>query len=275
VHPLELWLVAYLRQHPNAVLSEVLSASTAERQTVYGWLFKTQRRRAQDKRIRSLLELQAFLEIHRSWQRLGYPFASMTPSLASAIGSSGDRPAALAKLMGIVVNGGLSYPTVLIDRVDFATDTPYETSLARAEVAGERVMSPEVAAVVRGAVVDVVEKGTARGLNPALQRDGSMRHIVGGKTGTGDHRYETFAPGGRLIESRVVERAATFVFLIDDRFFGTVTAYVAGPTAARYEFTSALPVRLLGILMPALSPLLDSSPTPSASTRTARLSPSR
>jgi hypothetical protein len=48
---------------------------------------------------------------------------------------------------------------------------------------------------------------------------------------------------------------------------------VAGPTAARYEFTSALPVRLLGILMPALSPLLDSPPTP---TRTARLSsPSR
>jgi membrane peptidoglycan carboxypeptidase len=133
-------------------------------------------------------------------------------------------------------------------------------------------MSPEVAAVVRGAVVDVVEKGTARGLNAALQRDRGPRHIVGGKTGTGDHRYETFAPGGRLIESRVVERAATFVFLIDDRFFGTVTAYVAGPTAARYEFTSALPVRLLGILMPALSPLLDSPPTPSLPTRTARLS---
>jgi len=272
VHPLELWLVAYLRQHPGAELSEVLQASTAERQTVYRWLFKTQRRRAQDKRIRSLLELQAFLEIHRGWQRLGYPFASMTPSLASAIGSSGDRPAALARLMGIVVNGGVSYPTVIIDRVDFAADTPYETSLTRSEVPGERVMSPEVAAVVRGAVVDVVEKGTARGLNAALQRDRGPRHIVGGKTGTGDHRYETFAPGGRLIESRVVERAATFVFLIDDRFFGTVTAYVAGPTAARYEFTSALPVRLLGILMPALSPLLDSSPTPSLPTRTARLS---
>src|SRR5262249_58005776 len=208
VHPLELWLVAYLRQHRNAEVAEVLQASTGERQTVYGWLCKTQRRRAQDKRIRSLLELQAFLEIHRGWQRCGSPCASMTPSLASAIGSSGDRPAALAKLMGIVVNGGLSYPTVLIDRVDFATDTPYETSLARAEVPGERVMSPEVAALVRGAVVDVVEKGTARGLNPALQRDGVPQHVVGGKTGTGDHRYETFAPEGRPIESRVAEREA-------------------------------------------------------------------
>src|SRR5262249_61271274 len=112
-------------------------------------------------------------------------------------------------------------------------------------------------------------------LTPGAQPDHGPGTCVGGKTGTGDHRYKPFAAGGRLIESRVVERAATFVFLIDDRFFGTVTAYVAGPTAARYEFTSALPVRLLGILMPVLSPLLDSSPTPSAKTRTARLSPSR
>lgn len=55
----------------------------------------------------------------------------------------------------------------------------------------------------------------------------------------------------------MVSRVATFTFLIDDRFFGTVTAYVPGPAAANYEFTSVLPVRLLGILMPALSPLID------------------
>jgi hypothetical protein len=95
VHPLELWLVAYLRRHPAARLSEVLSASAGERQAVYSWLFNTQRRHAQDKRIKSLLEMQVFLEIQRRWQRLGYPFASITPSLAAAIGSSGDRPAAL------------------------------------------------------------------------------------------------------------------------------------------------------------------------------------
>ncbi len=269
VHPLELWVVAYLRQHPDAELSEVLNASAGERQTVYGWLFKTHRRHAQDKRIRNLLELQAFLEIHRGWQRLGYPFASVTPSLASAIGSSGDRPAALARLMGIIANGGTSYPSVLIDRLDFAANTPYETSLARSEVAGEQVMAPEVVAVVRRSIVNVVEQGTARGLMPALAREGGTRHVIGGKTGTGDHRYETYAPGGRLIESRVVERAATFVFMIDDRFFGTMTAYVAGPKAARYEFTSALPVRLLGILLPALSPLIDSAPEPGASARAA------
>jgi membrane peptidoglycan carboxypeptidase len=264
VHPLELWVAAYLRQDPDAELSRVLHASAGERQTVYGWLFKTRRRHAQDKRIRNLLELQAFLEVHRSWQRQGYPFASVTPSLASAIGSSGDRPAALARLMGIIANGGRSYPTVLIDRLDFAADTPYEASLASSPGAGEQVLAPDVAAVVRRSLLDVVEQGTARGLVATLAREGRTRHVIGGKTGTGDHRYETYAPGGRLVESRVVERVATFVFMIDDRFFGTMTAYVAGPTAARYEFTSALPVRLLAILLPALSPLLDTPPAPGA-----------
>ncbi len=259
VHPLELWLVAYRRRHPDAQLSRVLDASAGERQAVYSWLFKTGRRHAQDTRIRSLLELGAFLEIQRGWQRLGYPFESMTPSLAAAIGSSGDRPAALAQLMGIIVNRGVSYPTVAVDRLDFGAGTPYETRLRRSEGAGERVMAPEVASVVRQALVDVVEHGTARGLNGALQRTDVSSHVFGGKTGTGDHRYDTFGPGGRLVESRVVERAATFVFLIDDRFFGTVTAYVAGPKAAQYGFTSALPVRLLGVLLPVLSPLIDAN----------------
>ena len=54
---------------------------------------------------------------------------------------------------------------------------------------------------------------------------------------------------------------STFMFMIDDRFFGTLTAYVPGEQAAQYEFTSGLPVRLLGYLMPTLSPLLD-APVP-------------
>jgi membrane peptidoglycan carboxypeptidase len=262
VHPLELWLLDYLRAHPAATLSDTISASAAERQEVYGWLFKTSRRNAQDKRIASLLEMEAFLLIQRGWERLGYPFASVTPSLASAIGASGDRPAALAELMGIIVNGGVRHPTVLVDRLDFASDTPYETRLSYTGPAGPQVLAPEIAAVVRGALTEVVAEGTARGLREALRRGGDT-HVVGGKTGTGDHRYDTFAPGGRLIESRVVNRAATFVFQIDDRFFGTITAYVPGREAARYQFTSALPVRLLGLLLPALSPLLD-APAPAA-----------
>jgi len=159
----------------------------------------------------------------------------------------------------------MSYPTLLVERLAFAARTPYEARLVqRAERAGERVMAPEVALVVRRALVDVVEQGTAQSLRARLRRPSGDSYVAGGKTGTGDHRYETFAPGGRLIESRVVERAATFVFLIGDRFFGTITAYVAGRQAAQYEFTSALPVRLLGILLPTLAPLLGAEEAPAA-----------
>ena len=219
VHPLELWLLDHLRTHPGASLADVLGASADERQEVYRWLFKTSRKNAQDKRIANLLELGAFLEIQRGWERLGYPFASLTPSLASAIGASGDRPAALAELMGIVVNDGVRYPTVMVEQIHFAAATPYETRMSHPGSAGQQVLAPEIAAVVRNALTDVVSNGTARSLGELLKRDGG-RHVVGGKTGTGDHRFETYAPGRRLIESRVVNRAATFVFKVDDRFFG-------------------------------------------------------
>ncbi|MET0849496.1 MAG: transglycosylase domain-containing protein [Candidatus Rokuibacteriota bacterium] len=257
IHPLELWLVAYLRRRPEADLAEILGASAAERQEVYGWLFKTRHRYAQDRRIASLLELEVFLELHRGWQRLGYPFASLTPSLGTAIGSSGDRPAALAELMGIIVNDGIRLPTVLVERLTVGAGTPYEARLARIPAEGRRVMAPEVAQTVKRALADVVEQGTARSLGEALRGDGRARHVAGGKTGTGDHRYERYGAGGRRIDSRVVSRAATFVFAIDDRFFGTVTAYVPGRAAGSYEFTSALPVKLLGGLLPALAPVLD------------------
>ncbi len=78
--------------------------------------------------------------------------------------------------------------------------------------------------------------------------------LVGGKTGTGDNRYDTFGACGRLIGQRVVDRTATFVFFLGDRFFGTITAYVPGAVAIRYDFTSALAVQLLKALEPRLRP---------------------
>jgi len=264
VHPLELWVVGYLRRHPGAGIGQVVRASSAERQAVYSWLFLTRHRNAQDHRIASLLELEAFLDLHRGWERLGYPFASLTPSLATAIGSSGDRPAALAELMGIILNDGVRQPTVLIDRLEFAVGTPYETRLGRAEQPPTQVLAPEVAAVVRGVLTQVVERGTARGLRPSLARAGGGTHAIGGKTGTGDHRYFVYGKNGSVVESRVVSRAATFVFMLDERYFGTVTAYVPGPEAGRFHFTSALPVRIVGLLMPSFDKL--SSPAPATAT---------
>ena len=267
VHPLELWVAGYLRRHPGAGMGQVVRASAAERQGVYGWLFFTRHRNAQDNRIASLLELEAFLDLHRSWERVGYPFASLTPSLATAIGSSGDRPAALAELMGIVLSNGVRQPTALLDGLDFATGTPYETRMGRAETPPTQVIAPEIAAVVRGALVQVVEAGTARGLRPALTAPGGPLHTAGGKTGTGDHRFFVYGKNGSVVESRVVSRAATFVFMLDERYFGTVTAYVPGPEAARFHFTSALPVRIAALMMPTLGEL--ARPPAADPTRTA------
>ena len=160
-------LVSYLRRHPGAGIGQVVQASSAERQAVYNWLFLTRHRNAQDHRIATLLEIEAFLDLHRGWERLGYPFASLTPSLATAIGSSGDRPAALAELMGIIVNNGMRQPTVLVDDLDFAVDTPYETRLGRTELPTSQVLAPEIATVVRGVLTQVVDVGTARVLRDA------------------------------------------------------------------------------------------------------------
>ena len=252
LHPLELWLVSYLVHHPQAKLQQVMAASTNERQEVYRWLFKSGRKYAQDMRIRSLLELQAFAEVHQFWKRLGYPFETLTPSYASAIGASGDRPAALATLMGILLNDGVLYPSMRFDSFHFAAGTPYETRLALPSVQGVRLLPPEVAAAARSALINVVEQGTARRLKGVYQP-----LQVGGKTGTGDHRRESYGARGRLIGARVVSRAATFVFFLGDRFFGVVTAYVTGPEAARYHFTSALPVQVFKGLAPILMPYLE------------------
>ena len=257
LHPLELWVAGHLRHHPKATLRDVIKASREQRQEVYVWLFKTRHKGAQDARIRNQLEVEAFTEVHRMWRRLGYPFGALTPSYASALGASGDRPAALAELMGIVVNGGLRLPVTHVAALEFAQGTPYETRLEYRPPKPERVLESAVADVVRRAVIGVVEDGTAKRLKGALvRRDGHVVEI-GGKTGTGDHRFDTYGRGGRLIASRVVDRSATLVFLIGDRYYGTMMAYAHEPYAANYKFTSAMPVQLLKALAPTLLPLLE------------------
>jgi membrane peptidoglycan carboxypeptidase len=257
VHPLELWLVEFLRQRAGATLNEVFAASGQQRQEVYAWLFKPGKKNAQDVRIRDLLEQDAFVEIQRAWRRLGYPFESLTPSYATAIGASGDRPAALAELMGIIANNGDRLPVARIGSLAFARGTPYETQLAYQPPMAEPVMPAAVAQVVRRSLVDVVQAGTARRLKEALLLPNGAVVEVGGKTGTGDHRYDVHGSGGRLISSRVVNRTATFAFLIGDRHFGTVMVYVHEPHAAKYKFTSALPVQLLKAMAPVLTPALE------------------
>ena len=133
IHPLELWVVGYLRNHEKAGWKEVADASVKERQEVYSWLFNTHRKHAQDKRIAGLIEVEAFLKIHAQWKKMGYPFDSLVPSYATVLGASADRPAALAEMMGIIVNDGLRKPVQRIDSLHFAKGTPYETLVKHAK----------------------------------------------------------------------------------------------------------------------------------------------
>ncbi len=256
IHPLELWLVSYLHKTPGATLSQIIAASGEQRQEVYEWLFKTHNKKTQESRIHQMLELEAFQEIAINWRQLGYSFEALTPSYASALGASGDRPASLAELMGIIVNKGVMLPVMKLQSMKFAQGTPYETDMMHRDAGGTRVLPEEITDVVRRSLIDVVQGGTGVRLKGGFtQKDGSVIEI-GGKTGTGDQRFVTYAPGGKLLESRVVNRSATFVFLIGERFFGTLTAYVHEPYAANYTFTSALMVQLLKSLIPALQPVV-------------------
>lgn len=255
IHPLEVWVARYLVENPEATRAEVIRESAGARQEVYRWLFITRSRNAQDRRIRSLLEVEAFLDLGEDWKRLGYPFDDLTPSLATSIGSSGDRPASLAELVGILVNDGVRYPVIRVEELHFADNTPFETRMERIPSQGVRVLSPEVARVARAALVDVVESGTARRVRGAVTRPDGSVVPMGGKTGTGDNRYNVYSAGGRLVTSRAVSRTSTFVFFFGDRFYGVMTAFVQGEEADRYDFTSALPAQVVRLLGTELSTL--------------------
>lgn len=257
LHPLELWTANYLRRHPEALLSELFEASENERQEVYRWLFKTRRKNAQDARIRTMLEIEAFEEIHQGWKRVGYPFDSLVPSYATAIGSSADRPAALADLVGIILNDGVSYPSIRTRRLKFAEDTPYETVLRPTMAEPERVMRPEIAAILREALIGVVESGTAIRAKGAFKGADGKIIPVGGKTGTGDNQYEVYGADPAAPPKWIRNRTATFVFTIGDRFFGTVTVFVSGPESRTFGFTSSLPVQILKVLAPSLMPMIE------------------
>jgi len=102
----------------------------------------------------------------------------------------------------------------------------------------------------------VVENGTGRRARGGIKLPGGAMLAIGGKTGTGDNRFQQFGAHGWLLGSHVVNRTAAFVFFIGDRFYGTILAFVPGKAAANYKFTSALAVQVLKDLEPRLLPLL-------------------
>jgi len=252
-HPLEIWCAREVAGNPAATWDVVLDRSTAVRQQAQRWLFDPRLKRAQDLRLRTIIEQDAFDRIAVDWRRLAFPFQHLVPSYATAIGSSADRPEALAELIGIVVNDGVRRPPRFIRDLRFGSDTPYEALYAKTPDLDQRVMSVSEARALRGALGQVVARGTAERLNGAFRTEGGDTISLGGKTGSGDNRLHFFAHGGRLITTHAVNRTATFVFYLGDRYYGVLTASVSGPRAGDYTFTSALPLQVLKLLAPQIS----------------------
>ncbi|MDK9706637.1 MAG: transglycosylase domain-containing protein [Desulforhopalus sp.] len=257
LHPLELWLLDYLQQPGVKSQKDAMEKSAEVRREVYGWLLRTKAKNARDSRVRIVLEIDAFSDIHRRWANLGYPFEQLVPSLATALGSSGDRPAALAELIGILLNNGKRYPTHRFTRVEFAKDTPYETIVEPPPPQPQQVLNPDVARIVKETMGKVVSEGTARRLlNSFQQADGSPLPI-GGKTGTGDNRIFSSGTAGAKTSSKALNRTATFVFYLGDRHFGVLTAFVSGKSATAFSFTSALPLQVLKGMVPVILPYIN------------------
>ncbi|MDR3450897.1 MAG: transglycosylase domain-containing protein [Alphaproteobacteria bacterium] len=263
VNPMELWLVSYWQDHPDADRRELLSASRDVRIASYAWLFNPNLKHAQDNRIRIMLEQDAFAHIQKRWARLGYPFDRLTPSYATAIGSSADRPGALAELVGIILANGERMPVERFETLEFGAGTPYDTVLKHDDNGQpQHVLDPAICRVMRGVMQEVVQNGTATKVRDVYRDAAGNPLPIGGKTGTGDQRYDEFGHGGHIVSSRVLNRTGTFVFYIGDRFFGAITAHVAGEDAAGYKFSSALSAQMLRDLAPIINPLInEAAPT--------------
>ncbi|MDG5816856.1 transglycosylase domain-containing protein [Chitinispirillales bacterium ANBcel5] len=255
IHPLKIWTAAHLLQNPNASLQSAYKASKPDLKDVYRWLY-TADTAAQNSRIRTVLEMEAFKQIHQSWRKLGYPFPNLVPSYATSLGSSADNPLALAQLAGIIQSGGKKYPTQRIKQIHFAKDTPYEAILSKNtnQDNSKRVLSEPVAATLKELLFDVVENGTAMRVRNMFGPSSTVR--IGGKTGTGDHRHRTVNHMGVVVNEEVRNRTAAFVFVIGDNHFGVITAMVKGEKAKDYSFTSSLTAQLLRMLEPVLSEVL-------------------
>jgi cell division protein FtsI/penicillin-binding protein 2 len=248
--PVEVWCAGELVKNPALSWRELLDRSTDARHAAMSWLFRERNRRAQDLRLRIQIERDAFARMTPYWRRLGFPFERLVPSYATAIGSSSDRPSALADLLGIVVNDGIRRDDRSVLELRFGIGTPYHSVFRPSSSGDERVMDPAVARAIRSVLRDVVDEGTARRVKGAFEGEDGEPLVVGGKTGSGDNRFETFGRAGRLKSSRAQSRTAVFAFYIGDRHFGVLTACVTGRDAEDYGFTSSLPLAVLKLLAP-------------------------
>jgi membrane peptidoglycan carboxypeptidase len=245
LHPILLYVAKKMIENPTITYSQLVAESERVRIESYNWLFKNKKKQAQWIRVYSVLEAQGFEAILDQWQKIGFPFEYIVPSLATALGSSGDKPRALAKLVGIALNDGKDFREPIIEELHFAKDTPYEVILARKTPppTSEQVMTYEVAQVIKNVLRDTVETGTAVKIKETFKP-----LVAGGKTGTGDNQLKEVRADGSIIDQTALSRTATFVFYIGTKWYGSITVHVDQDEADHSTFTSSYAVTLLKLL---------------------------
>lgn len=266
LHPIELWLVRELMRAPQQAdrTLEALQASMERdvRPEIYAWLTDSKRKRNQDNKIYTMLEQDAFRAIQREWARMGYPFEDLVPSLATALGASGDRPESLSKLMGIIMARGKKYPVSRLESIEFAVGTPYAFGVQARPDEGVPVLHEEVAEALQEVLGLVVQRGTAVRARPLTTQP--LFADLMGKTGTGDHTLKHMSASGHVIEGKAVSRAGVFMYGFGDRFFGVLTVYVEGEKAQDYTFTSSLTSQIFTHIAPTITKMVarqDALPT--------------
>ena len=203
VHPLELWLVGYLRAPSRARRWPRRSRrAPRERQEVYGWLFKTRHKSAQDRRIRAAARERRLRGDPRAVAAAGLPLRGADAVLRDRARRLG-RPAggagradghhrqrrrapadAARRCAALRPRHAVRDPARAPRRAEPSACCHAEVAAGRAPRAGRRGRGRHRAA----------PEGRA-----SSRRDGS-EIAIGGKTGTGDHRFDSAsAPAGRLI----------------------------------------------------------------------------
>lgn len=230
-----------------------VEAADGARLVSYKWLFDSNRLDAQNNRLHTILEKEAFVHIHKSWAAVGFPFEKMVPSLTSALGVSSDKPEALATLMGIIQNQGRWVDTSNITDLKLAENTPYWKHYQPKAVQSRQVIDESTAALTREALIGVVDFGTGRRMKDVIRLSNGTVLENGGKTGTDNQDY--------ALEPK---RTMTFVTLIGKKHYAVITAIIHDPKPNEKP-TSGLVVQLMKYMSPLLTPVLDRAygvPTP-------------
>ncbi|RDV39014.1 hypothetical protein DV096_00115 [Bradymonadaceae bacterium TMQ3] len=233
--PLELATIAALTEDPEASLTEVMLATAGARSAARDWIAAQTSTTDTRRGIHYAIEEEVFGALQQEWARAGYPFERLTPSLATALGSSGDRPASLARLVAAVRGGGSVPALSHVRLVRLFEGTPYETWLRPTKTQPVRAFGPEVAAAVETLLIRVARRGTGHA-SGSPWHTGAARWEVGGKTGTSDHVLLVRDRAGRVIERRPVARSGAWVFFAGPCLVGTVVMYEEGEDAATHHF---------------------------------------